>query len=138
MNILIQRALATARSIPGEAFIGSAHAFYTLERPGVAILSGRYPVTVYFSPHLQRRVPLLNNVPGRSFIEMHWGSFSQNSDGCILVGEQRAGFDEIIGTQEEFDRLMPLVEAAVNTQEGCWVEVLDPASTTSDLDEGDL
>jgi hypothetical protein len=64
-------------------------------------------------------------VPGRSYILMHWGSYPPNSDGCILVGETDDNKDDmILGTQAEFEAIFPLIEAAVNN-EGCWITVKD-------------
>jgi hypothetical protein len=135
MELLVQRDPKDTKSIPGELFNGTTHIGWTLERPEVAIPAGRYQVTLWNSPHLGRVVPLLNNVPGRSMIEMHWGSFPSNSDGCILVGEtQDLKDDEIFGTQDEFARIFPLIEAAVNG-EGCWITVKDPQTNAEDVQD---
>jgi len=140
MNMHLWRGTATAKSIPGELMDEQGHLAFTLERPAVAIpAGGPYPVTIYFSPHLGREVPLLNDVPGRSlrdtrsYIEMHWGSFPQNSDGCILVGETRLP-DEIIGTREEFDLLFPVIKAAVQAS-GCWITVHDPQNNSESVQD---
>ena len=71
-------------------------------------------------------------------IEIHWGTFARNYEGCIGVGETRdTSTEEIFYTQEAFGKLFPLVQAAVNS-EGCQIEILDAHSTPSDLDSGDL
>ena len=41
VDLILQRGTATDKSIPGEMFIGGTHACFTLERPEVAIPSGR-------------------------------------------------------------------------------------------------
>ncbi len=134
----LQRGTAEEQSIHGELFIGGAHACFTLERKGVQIPAGVYEVGLYPSPHFQRLMPILKNVPGRADILIHWGNYPQNSDGCILVGEQRdLSTGEIFNTQKQFQALFPVIEAAVET-EGCEIEVLDAHTTTSDLDNGDL
>lgn len=138
MKITLQRATPGKLSISGELFVGGAHECYTLENKADAIPAGTYKVTLYPSPRLGRIVPLLNDVPGRSMIEMHWGNFPGNYAGCIGVGMARDTFtEEIYSTQEAFRELFPMIEAAVQT-EGCQIEILDGHSTTSDLDNGDL
>lgn len=122
----------------GELFFGGEHECFTLERVGVAIPAGTYRLDLYQSPHFNRLMPMLCDVPGRSDILIHWGNYPQNSDGCILVGEQQdLSIGEIFNTRKQFDELFPLIEAAVRT-EGCQIEIVDPHSTTSDLDSGDL
>ena len=133
MDMDVYRGPKTDKSIPGELLMNGKHAGYTLERPEVAIPTGTFRVTVYDSPHLGRRVPLLEDVPGRTMIEMHWGSFPDNSDGCILVGETRIT-DEIMGTRDEFGRIFPLIDAAV-ANEGCWITVHDPESNAEDVQD---
>lgn len=125
MDIIIQRGTPIANSIPGEMFIQGQHAAFTLERPGVCILAGRYQVKLYQSPHFGRLMPWLQ-VPTREYILLHWGNFPQNSDGCILVGEQRdLSAGEIFQTREMFEELFLPIQAATET-EGCWVTVNDP------------
>jgi hypothetical protein len=126
MEIIVQRGTPTLASIPGELFIQGAHVCFTLERPGVAILSGRYKLSLYPSPHFGRLMPMLDDVPGRENILIHWGSYPTDSEGCILIGEQRdLTLGEIFYTREAFNELFPVIQAAVNT-EGAWITVKDP------------
>jgi len=67
-------------------------------------------------------MPLLVDPP-HEWIEIHYGNFPRNSHGCILVGTQR-GVNMIYNTQLMFDKLFPIIQAAVNT-EGCDIEILD-------------
>ena len=76
MEMIVMRGMEIADSICGEMLIGGQHAAYTLERPGVAIPAGRYKVGLYPSPHFQRLMPILQNVPGRNDILLHWGTLS--------------------------------------------------------------
>jgi Family of unknown function (DUF5675) len=112
--MIVERGPCTATAIFGDLSISNAHVCYTLERPGVEIPAGTYPVTLYFSPHFGRIMPLLENVPGRSYIEIHFGNWPDQSDGCILVGEEQdvvAG--DVLDSVVAFDVLFPLVEQAV-------------------------
>lgn len=138
MEMIIQRGMPTAKSIPGEMFIGGQHAAYTLERPGVAIPAGRYKVGLYPSPHFQRLMPILQNVPGRNDILLHWGNYPTDSEGCILVGKQRdLSTDEIFQTRAMFDELFLPIQAAVET-EGAVVTIVDPPNPPVILHANDL
>ena len=62
-----------------------------LKKPHLtAIPTGRYQITVTYSPHFKRNLPLLNNVPGYSGVRVHPGNTAADTDGCILVGENNA------------------------------------------------
>lgn len=62
------------------------------------ILAGIYKADLYDSPHFRRKVYLLDDVPGRSSVEIHpanWGgdiSLGWHSDlrGCMALGRGRA------------------------------------------------
>ena len=140
MRLTLERGIPGNLSIPGELFLNGDHECFTLENKADAIPAGIYKITLYNSPRLGRVVPLLNDVPGRSMIEMHWGNFPSNYEGCIGLGEQRdTSTEEIFYTQEAFREVFPVIQAAVNS-EGCDIQVKDyqMPTTTSDLDSGDL
>ena len=129
MELLLQRKLPIGEALPGELLIDSTHACYTLERVAVAIPSGRYEVTLYPSPHFGRPMPLLKDVPGRNMIEIHFGNYPEESDGCILVGEAQdpANGDTLL-SREAFFKLFPAIETAIET-EGAWITILDAQRT---------
>lgn len=62
----------------------------TLEPAGTSkypcIPEGNYHFHLYPSPKFKRHVPLLDDVPGRKYIEIHPGNTLQDTLGCILVG----------------------------------------------------
>lgn len=73
------------RELPGN----EAGPFHKI--PGeTAIPRGHYQVIVTFSHKFQRRLPLLLNVPFYSGIRIHRGNHENHTDGCILVGENKA------------------------------------------------
>lgn len=68
---------------------------YHDNRPQVSCIpEGQYNGAVQFSPHFQRDLPELLDVPGRSQILFHFGTWAGdaakgekcNTKGCILVG----------------------------------------------------
>ena len=55
-----------------------------------AIPQGVYNVRVTFSQRFQKLLPEVLNVPGFTGIRIHSGNKHQDSEGCILLGFQRA------------------------------------------------
>ncbi len=52
-----------------------------------AIPAGTYRVTMSYSPKFKRIMPLVNNVPQFDAIRIHPGNRAEDTEGCILVGE---------------------------------------------------
>jgi Family of unknown function (DUF5675) len=131
MEITLQRDTYTTLSTLGVLSITGdpSPSYQTLELPrkdglpGSCIPAGRYRVTIAFSPHFQRRMPLIVGIPNRSEIEIHWGDFPENTRGCVLVGETR-GENAIYNTIKAFDSLFPKIENA-DQAEGCWITVVE-------------
>ena len=79
-------------------------------------------------------MPLLRNVPGRSYIEIHFGNVPCCSDGCILVGEmQDEETGEVFNSQKAFLALFAAIDAAV-VAEGCTITVKDPSGKEKHAD----
>lgn len=56
------------------------------------IPEGKYKCISYTSPKNGREVWMLQNVPGRSNIEIHNGSFLTDTEGCIIVGDKHTEY----------------------------------------------
>ena len=131
MEMILKRQQTVGESLMGELFIEGNHMAWTLERVGVQIPAGTYRISLYDSPHFERLMPMLNDVPGREYILIHWGNYPDNSDGCILVGTLRdLSTGDIYSTRQKWDELYPLIGAAVMS-EGCSISVLDIAYLTA-------
>ena len=52
-----------------------------------AIPYGTYKVILYMSPRSGRLLPMLLDVPHFTWILIHRGNFPENSEGCLLPGE---------------------------------------------------
>jgi hypothetical protein len=59
---------------------------YTMERKDTLIPEGTYDFDFYFSPANKLKVPLLKNVPGFEYIEIHPANWPSQLKGCTAVG----------------------------------------------------
>ena len=68
---------------------------YTLENPKRATdKDSRIPAGTYtckpYSGTKYKDVYIVENVPNRSAILIHWGNYEKDTEGCILIGNRRA------------------------------------------------
>lgn len=87
-----------------------------------AIPPGTYPVVITFSPHFQRDLPLLQNVPGFEGVRIHPGNTAADTEGCILVGVTRLT-TSISHSRVAFDSLFPKIKKAIDDGEQVTIEV---------------
>jgi hypothetical protein len=106
MDLLVNRTTRTGNSTIGEFSVNGNFFSYCLEPTDRGLTSdmdagqiaaikipdktciptGSYAVTSYYSTKNGRNVPLLNNVPGYQYVEIHQGNFPKDTDGCLLLG----------------------------------------------------
>lgn len=84
-----------------------AHGAYKMKGCS-AIPEGRYPLVVTWSPKFEQWLPLLLNVPKFSGIRIHAGNTSCDTEGCILVGENRE-VGKLLDSRRTLARLMKLL-----------------------------
>lgn len=114
-------------SIPGHLKVDGLSECVTLERVGVEIPVGLYRIQLVFSPHMSREVAQLENVPGRTEIDIHSGNIPADSKGCVLVGSQRTSDGlglafpahpaEVALTQKIKDALSRMEPVTIDVQE---------------------
>lgn len=93
MTLELLRDVQTSEYTSGRLAVNGVFQAYTLEPgtagPHPAIPVGTYPVAVRFSERFQCLLPHVDQVPGRSAIEIHPGNAITDTHGCILLGQQR-------------------------------------------------
>jgi Steigviridae/Suoliviridae L,D-carboxypeptidase/transpeptidase len=135
MQLTLERLSETPRGTTGRMLANGEPFCVTLERPAAkfadphpCVPAGDYRVVLCHSSHFGRFMPLLENVPGRSGIEIHWGNFPSDFQGCIGVGSsattQADGSPAIWNTRRAFDLLFAEIEAA--QADGCTITIRDP------------
>lgn len=115
MQLLLQRMWLSSKSIIGSLFVDNLFQCYTLE-PFDCIPYGTYRVVPYPSPKFGSIVPLLENVPNHSYVEIHVGNWPRDTTSCILVGKER-GIDCLSSSRAAFNELMHKLNGAWNKKE---------------------
>lgn len=79
-----------------------------------AIPQGRYKLSIVWSPKHGYMVPLVNDVPGFSAIEIHPGNTDRDTEGCLLLGLiHQPGKDFVGASNAAWDNFMPKLEKAL-------------------------
>lgn len=87
-----------------------------------AIPAGRYRVILNWSPRFGKVLPLLLLVPQFDGVRIHSGNTAADTEGCILVGENRER-GKVLNSRATMDRLMQVLISANNRQEEIWITV---------------
>lgn len=134
MELKVLRTDANEHRTIGVFLLNGTNIAFTLERPSTdpvhpSIPAGRYRVSLYHSPHWEKDypegVPLIEGVPGRSFIEIHPANFVEQLEGCIALGEIRSD-NGIARSRTVFNPFLARFVAAIHRNEDVWITVVDP------------
>ena len=97
-----------------------------------AIPTGVYKITMrVVSPRLSKksayrfcggRVPRLISVKAYDGVLIHIGNKAEDTDGCVLVGENKVK-GQVINSTDTFRRLYPIMEKASVANEDIWIEI---------------
>ena len=135
MDLVLERLQLLPDTTIGSLSVDGAWQCWTLEdvvrEPGspkvyahTAIPAGRYRVSVTMSPRFKRRMPLLLDVPGFSGIRIHPGNSHEDTEGCILVGQQRLT-KSLLQSRAAYDNLMIVLERAERAGKDVFITVRD-------------
>lgn len=134
MKLTLNRSPSDSACTIGQLLVDGNPECFTLEDivrpPGApkvfgetAIPAGTYGVIITFSPHFQRDLPLLVNVPGFEGVRIHPGNVAADTEGCVLVGVDRLA-DSIGRSRIAFDALFPKIEQALVRGELVSIEIV--------------
>lgn len=143
-----------ATYILGEMTLNGKHLCYTLEpayerEPHPAIPAGTYPLTLQPSGEVYTwmcstltshetdgedintvanfvhdGIPLLENVPGRSGIEIHIGNFPKDTLGCTLTGSAQ-GKGTVTGSTVAYYKIYPILREYIQNEPGHTIDYID-------------
>lgn len=88
-----------------------------------AIPSGKYQVTLTYSPKFRKYLPLVNDVKCFSGIRFHAGNTNRDTEGCILLGKNtKVGM--VTNSAYWTDRLIGAIRNAIDHGEIVTLEII--------------
>lgn len=123
MELKLIRETFTEDSTIGKLYVNGAFHCFTLEdkvrdvkiKSITAISKGKYEVAITFSNRFQQLMPLLLNVPNFEGVRIHWGNYSKDTDGCILVGTTK-GVNMIGNSRTAYTKLLTLLKQTLKKE----------------------
>jgi hypothetical protein len=138
MVIEIKRVSHTNRCTIGEVWVDGVFECYSLEdsvrevplKPvsewkiagQTAIPAGTYDVVIDFSNRFHRLMPHILNVPGFTGVRIHSGNTDKDTEGCILIGQEKTS-DYIGHSKAAFDTFFPQLQDALQAGQTATVTV---------------
>jgi hypothetical protein len=80
-----------------------------------AIPKGTYEVAITFSNRFKQLMPLLLNVPNYEGVRIHWGNYSKDTEGCLLVGSTKA-VNMVGNSRAQYAKLLAILSKAIKTE----------------------
>ena len=87
-----------------------------------AIPEGRYAVVISYSTQFQKWLPILLGVPGFSGIRMRAGSTAADTQGCLLVGQNKL-VGQVVNSNIWLHRLKRKIVEAKDRGEAVWINI---------------
>ena len=87
-----------------------------------AIPEGRYAVVISYSPRFKQWLPLLLGVPKFEGIRIHAGNTAKDTEGCILVGQNRE-VGKVLDSRKWLYELKQKIVEAKDRGESVWITV---------------
>lgn len=88
-----------------------------------AIPFGKYEVTISYSPRFKKNLPLLLNVPDFEGVRIHSGNTKDDTEGCILVGFNKAK-GKVLDSRVTFTKLMNKLKPVYEIKEKIELEIV--------------
>lgn len=130
MELTLIRETFTEESTIGKLFINGVFHCFTLEdkvrdikiKNVTAIPKGRYEIVINFSNRFKQLMPLLLSVPNYEGVRIHWGNYSKDTEGCILVGSTQS-VNMIGNSRLQYSKLLKLLQEAIK-KEKIFIEIV--------------
>lgn len=87
-----------------------------------AIPYGTYNVKWTYSNKFKKYMPLIENVPSFAGIRIHSGNTNADTQGCVLVGENKA-VGKVLNSKNTVNKLYPIIEKACKNG-GVTIEII--------------
>lgn len=87
-----------------------------------AIPTGIYNVIINYSPKYKKPMPLLLSVPAYEGVRIHSGNTHKDTEGCILVGENRE-VGRVLNSRYTFNKLFTKLQTAFDKGETITLEI---------------
>lgn len=84
-----------------------------------AIPEGTYEVKLTYSPRFKRVLPEVLDVPLFLGIRIHAGNTADDSDGCILIGDNKAK-GKVLNSRKTLEKLMKILKS---TQDPIFLQI---------------
>ena len=88
-----------------------------------AIPTGRYPIAYTYSPRFKKHLPLLLNVPAFEGVRIHSGNTHKDTEGCILLGENKA-VGKVLNSRKTMDEFLRILKPAIEACEDIWITII--------------
>lgn len=88
-----------------------------------AIPSGTYNVIITYSPKYKKPMPLLLGVPAYEGVRIHSGNTHKDTEGCILVGENKE-VGKVLNSRYTFNKLFTKLQAAIDRGETVTLDIV--------------
>lgn len=87
-----------------------------------AIPTGRYQVAYTYSNRFKKHLPLLLQVPAFDGVRIHSGNTHNDTDGCILLGENK-DIGKVLNSRKTMDEFLRILKPAIEACEDVWLEI---------------
>jgi hypothetical protein len=136
-TLVLQRRKRAGAWTDGDLFFGTEALCVTLEEPdrqnkkGISCIpAGLYRLFIRKNADTRHNYDVLEliGVPGRSNVQIHIGNRLTDTEGCILVGDERGQPGEISHSRVAYAKLFERVQELMEMMPGdVWLDVRDPA-----------
>ena len=87
-----------------------------------AIPEGRYAVVISYSPKFKQWLPILLGVPKFEGIRIHAGNTAKDTEGCILIGQNRE-VGKVLDSRKWLYELKQKIVEAKDRGEAVWITI---------------